>query len=140
AHICSSRQRYRLLLKPVKKDSITYACRIAGTGGLKSHEPPVRRNNGIGCFSAVVVVEVSQTDKIFSCSIEPELPNIDISGTAPAAKLLALPVSLHGGVRAIGKDALGLVVRSRRFRKIRHLSGLQIYSHHGRCVVWLVAG
>ena len=69
-------------------------------GGLKGHEPAVRRDHGVRRLAALVVVEVREPDEILARAVELQLPDVDVAGAAPAARVLALPVGLDGRCRA----------------------------------------
>src|SRR2546423_992807 len=102
---------------------------VVGPGNLEGHEAAVRGDDRIGSFAAFVVVEIRESSEIFAGSVELQFPDVDISGAAGTAKLLALTVRFDGSVETVWEDTLDLIVRARRFREIRHHAGAQVDAH-----------
>src|SRR5438552_2660076 len=81
-----------------------------------------------------------KASEVLSGSVELQFPDVDISGAAGTAKLLALTVRFDGGIQTVREDTLDFVVRARCFGEIRHNAGAQVDAHDRRLTVRLVAG
>src|SRR5438094_867211 len=81
-----------------------------------------------------------KASEILSDSVELQFPDVDISGAAGTAKLLALTVRFDGSIQTVWEDTLDLIVRARRFREIRHHAGAQVDAHDRGLSSRLVAG
>src|SRR5437762_4562641 len=64
--------------------------------------------------------------EVLSGSVELQFPDVDISGAAGTAKLLALTVRFDGGIQTVREDTLDLIVRARCFGEIRHHASTQV--------------
>src|SRR5256714_6457057 len=120
-----------LLLEMKEHDAVADACWVVGFGDLEGHEAAVGGDDRIGGFAAFVVVEIREAGEVLSGSVEFQFPDVDISGAASAAKLLALTVGFDGGVETVWEDTLDLIVGARRFREIGDHAGGQVDAHDG---------
>src|SRR2546421_440309 len=129
-----------LWLEVKEQNAIADARGVVGPGNLEGHEAAVRGDDRIGSFAAFVVVEIRESSEIFAGSVELQFPDVDISGAAGTAKLLALTVRFDGSVETVWEDTLDLIVRAGRFREIRDDAGAQDNAHDGGLTARLVAG
>src|SRR5207247_5376120 len=81
-----------------------------------------------------------KASEILSDSVELQFPDVDISGAAGTAKLLALTVRFDGGIQTVGEDTLDLIVRARCFGEIRHHARAQVDADDCGLTARLVAG
>src|SRR5213592_5075163 len=81
-----------------------------------------------------------KASEVLSGSIELQFPDVDISGAAGTAKLLALTVRFDRGIQTVREDTLDLIVRARCFGKIRHHAGAQVDARHRGLTMRLIAG
>ncbi len=94
-----------LPLEPVKKNAIAQTSKVTGLGGLKCHKLSISGNYGVRRFAVLVIIEVGQPGKILPRSVEPQLPNVDVTGATHASKPLALTVGLDRGVESVRENA-----------------------------------
>src|SRR5437762_12524704 len=81
-----------------------------------------------------------KASEVLSGSVELQFPDVDISGAAGTAKLLALTVRLNGGIQTVREDTLDLIVRARCFGPFRHHAGAQVDARHRGLTMPLLAG
>src|SRR6266513_2100916 len=81
-----------------------------------------------------------KASEVLSGSVELQFPDVDISGAAGTAKLLALTVRFDGSVQTVWEDTLDLIVRARRFGEIRHHASAQVDAHDRGLTTRLIAG
>src|SRR5437867_9982778 len=70
-----------------------------------------------------------KASEVLSGSVEFQFPDVDISGAAGTAKLLALTVRFDGAIQTVREDTLDLIVRARCFGEIRHHASAQVDAH-----------
>src|SRR6185503_78853 len=127
-------------VEPVEQDAVPHARGIRRLCGLERHEPAVGGDDGVRRLAAFVVVEVREPHEVLPRAVEPQLPDVDVAGSAYAAERLDLAVRLDARVLTVGKDALDLVVGARRFREVGDRLRLQIDAHDRGEPLWLVTG
>src|SRR5438046_10459709 len=81
-----------------------------------------------------------KASEVLSGSIELQFPDVDISGAAGTAKLLALTVRFDGGIQTVREDTLDLIVRARCFGEIRHHASAQVDAHDRGLTARLITG
>src|SRR5206468_12837180 len=77
-----------------------------------------------------------KASEVLSGSIELQFPDVDISGAAGTAKLLALTVRFDRGIQTVREETLELIVRARFFGEICQQGSAQVNAHE-RCLTTL---
>src|SRR5213078_3783114 len=132
--------RELLRLEVKEQDAVADACGVVGLGNLECHEAAIGGDDWIGSFPACIVVEIRKASEVLSGSVEFYFPDVDISGAAGTAKLLALTVRFDGGIQTVREDTLDLIVRARCFGEIRHHASAQVDAHDRGLTTRLIAG